>query len=230
MTFYEDPNARDVNPYVREPAREKDSKTFEQETLTIIDHLDPDKHWIGEGLPAAGNDTALSAGYGSHIGTSPFPARADHQHDFTTYFSFYGQFASQVCVPGQTFLNGFLHAGGTNMLAPASSQVFIPPWPGNWEWHFLLQVDRTVAGNFVGECNIVAFFNNGTSNRIIWRDSMNGIPDTRIIDCWEVAFAVPSVAPTTNIQFAIQHNDPGANYLVTIHYLRMRRAEDWVSA
>lgn len=227
MSFYDDPNQKDTNPYVREPTRTRESKTFEQEPLTVIDHLDPDKHWIGESLPAAGDDQVSTSGFDNFIGTSPFTARADHRHDYRSTFGFYGVTGPKVCPPGQTFLDNFSFAGGRDMLAPASTQVFVPPFPGNWEWDLSLRVDRV--GNFTGECYIVAFFNNGAFNRVIWADSMNTIPGFRVIDCWEHAFSVAAPDPTVNIQFAIQHNDV-ANYSASIQYLKMKRSEDWQSA
>jgi hypothetical protein len=49
--------------------------------LTIRDHQDPDKHWIGETLPApTQGDIPGTVGTVSGPGDSPFPARADHLH------------------------------------------------------------------------------------------------------------------------------------------------------
>lgn len=51
------------------------------ENLTIRDHQDPDKHWIGETLPApTQGDIPGTVGTLSGVGDSPFPARADHLH------------------------------------------------------------------------------------------------------------------------------------------------------
>jgi hypothetical protein len=211
---------RDINPFVAEPT--KDSPTFTQEPLTKADHLDPDWHWIGEGLPAAGQAELGISGIQDYVGTSAFTARADHEHDSATIWSTYGQFGTQTAVPGQTFLNGFLHNGGRDILAPASTQIFIPPTPGMWKTELQISVERDGGGAFTGECNIVYFFNNGTSNLMVWRDSMVGIPDTRTIDTFFPAFGILATDPTINIQFAIQHNDV-ANYFVTIDYLKITR-------
>lgn len=49
--------------------------------LSIRDHLDPDKHWIGEALaPPTQGDLAATIGNVSGPGDSPFVARADHMH------------------------------------------------------------------------------------------------------------------------------------------------------
>lgn len=57
--------------------------TFEEEPLTTKEHMDPDKHWIGESLPAPspGDIASVIGTSASATGSSPFPARADHTHD-----------------------------------------------------------------------------------------------------------------------------------------------------
>jgi hypothetical protein len=54
---------------------------LQEETLTIRDHLDPDKHWIGEALAVpTQTEIAATVGSTSSPGDSPFVARADHTH------------------------------------------------------------------------------------------------------------------------------------------------------
>lgn len=54
---------------------------LQEETLTVRDHLDPDKHWIGETLPVpTQTEIAATIGTISGPGDSPIPARADHLH------------------------------------------------------------------------------------------------------------------------------------------------------
>jgi len=54
---------------------------FEEEFLTIREHTDPDKHWMGESLPVPTTaDIAAVTGSVSSAGNSKFPARADHGH------------------------------------------------------------------------------------------------------------------------------------------------------
>jgi|SRR5215510_5460151 len=55
--------------------------SLQDEKLTIRDHLDPDKHWIGEalGVPTQ-TEIAATVGTASKPGDSPFVARADHVH------------------------------------------------------------------------------------------------------------------------------------------------------
>ena len=46
----------------------------QEEQLTTRDHIDPDKHWIGESLPAASDEDTTYSGITTSAGTSPFPA------------------------------------------------------------------------------------------------------------------------------------------------------------
>lgn len=54
---------------------------YKEENLTLRDHLDPDKHWIGDslGVPTQ-SEIAATVGTVASPGDSPFVARADHQH------------------------------------------------------------------------------------------------------------------------------------------------------
>lgn len=53
-----------------------------REELDVVDHEDPDKHYIGTALPIPTNSMVLPIGAGNTAGVSPFPARADHEHAF----------------------------------------------------------------------------------------------------------------------------------------------------
>ena len=54
--------------------------TFKEEQLTTREHMDADKHWIGESLPAPSDSEVKSLGAVNSAGVSPYPARADHVH------------------------------------------------------------------------------------------------------------------------------------------------------
>jgi len=57
------------------------AETVQDTPLTIREHLDPDKHWIGETLaPPTQSEIAATVGITSGPGDSPFVARADHLH------------------------------------------------------------------------------------------------------------------------------------------------------
>jgi hypothetical protein len=81
---------------------------LQSEALTIRDHLDPDKHWIGEslGIPTQ-SEIAATVGTVSTPGESPFVARADHQHKldggiFPTY-DFYSSPGTDDATTGTAF-------------------------------------------------------------------------------------------------------------------------------
>lgn len=57
------------------------SEILQEEQLTIREHMDPDKHWIGEALAVpTQTEIAATVGTTSSPGDSPFVARADHIH------------------------------------------------------------------------------------------------------------------------------------------------------
>ena len=88
-----------------------------------------------------------------------------------------------------------------------------------------MNMTRVGGGNFTGECNIVYFFNNGAAPVTVWRDSMAGIPGTRVIDTFHPSYLLITPAAGNNVQFAVQHNDV-VNYQVTIDYLYFERAHE----
>ena len=67
------------------PTKNKSGERVQDEPLTIREHLDPDKHWIGEALaPPTQSEIAATVGTVSGPGDSPFVARADHLHKLDT--------------------------------------------------------------------------------------------------------------------------------------------------
>lgn len=61
------------------------SSPFEEEFLKASSHEDPDKHWIGQSLGIPSRDeVAETIGVTATEGTSPYPARADHNHMIDT--------------------------------------------------------------------------------------------------------------------------------------------------
>lgn len=67
------------------PAKQNTGYKLQEVPLTVRDHLDPDKHWIGEGLGVpTQTEIAATVGALSSPGDSPFVARADHIHKLGT--------------------------------------------------------------------------------------------------------------------------------------------------
>lgn len=57
------------------------NSAFREQNLTVRDHEDPDKHYIGGSLPIpTQSEIAATVGSVSAVGNSPIPARADHAH------------------------------------------------------------------------------------------------------------------------------------------------------
>lgn len=113
-----------INPFSQIVGERKDSK-FEQIPMMLIDHLDMDKHWIGESLPSPSLSEVKTAGIVNSTGISQFPARADHTHD-VAFRSAYYHHESKTMVPGGTFFNSWNLGSGFNILDP-NEQVFVFP-------------------------------------------------------------------------------------------------------
>ena len=210
------------------PKEEKYKRpTVQEESLTTRGHIDPDKHWIGESLPSPSDAEATHAGVTSGAGVSPFPARADHSHDYSTYYGVVNGVGMTVA-PGQAFINNLTFQFGRNMLAPGSSQILIFPVEGVWEIIYSMYATRSGGGLFRGECNVVFFYNNGTFNREVYRVSLYDVPDHIAITAID-HIHFPVASSLTNIQVAIQHNDT-VNWTVITNYLECRRLSSYGTA
>ena len=208
----------------------KQSKTktaFKEESLSVRDHMDPDKHWIGETLPGGSDAETRPSGIRTSAGSSPFPARADHSHDSKTYYSTYNGGAVYV-PPGQTFINNLNLYSGRNMLAAGSNQVIIFPLEGIWEVMFNFHIDRIGGGIFQNELNILYWYTNGGTGRYVHRQSMFDLPtqyNGTVVDHCHYF----DTNPANNVQIAIQHNDT-ANWYVYTNYLEVTRMHSSGSA
>ena len=226
MSFVEDPEQRDINPYVREPSRE--TKTFEQEPLLKVEHEDPDKHWIGETIPAPSTSEVVGAGNENFAGNSPFPARADHSHD---HFNIFGAYSSattgdKTCPPGLTFLDNLDWQAGRDLRA-VGNQVLIFPSSGVWQTGLLLGVSRSGGGVFTGEAEVRFYYTNGTFFRILWRDGTADFVNVIFAQMTDwVHYGDPTNA---NVQFAYGHNDV-VDHLVGVHLVHTKRDSSLVSA
>ena len=226
MSFVEDPEQRDINPYVREPTRE--TKTFEQEPLLKIEHEDPDKHWIGETIPAPSTSEVVGAGNENFAGNSPFPARADHSHDHLNIYGAYSSFftGDKTCPPGLTFLDNLDYSLGRDMRA-VGNQVIVFPATGVWQSGLLVGVSRSGGGIFTGQAEVRFYYTNGTAFRVLWRTDLSlwdGAIFAQMTDWGHYASTV-----NANVQFAYAHNDV-VDHLVGVHLLHVKRDSSLVSA
>lgn len=205
------------------------SGTVQDENITGRSHIDPDKHWIGESLPAASDQDTTFAGVTTSAGTSPFPARANHSHAARTVFSLYHLNPPKTVPPGNTYLSTFIHLTGRNILAPGSTQVFQFPMPGMYAIFMNWYVSRQGGGLFTGEMNISISYFNGTYTRGMMRQSNFDVPGELygfVIDHAHFGSPLPA---NSNIQFRIDHNDT-ANWNFYVNYLEICRIADYVSA
>ena len=199
------------------------------EPMTDRSHIDPDKHWIGESLPAASDQDTTYSGSKTSAGTSPFPARANHSHDNRAIFgTWLGPDPAQTVGPGFTYLNGFRHYLGRNLLAPSSTQVFQIPETGIYEFLINISISRNGGGYFTGDLNLYIFYFNGVSFRGIFRTSMFDIPS------YYHFFAIDhahfgDVQPNYNIQFRLDHSDSVA-WTVAVQYVEITRMHAYGSA
>ena len=120
---------------------------FKEERLTIREHMDPDKHWIGETLPAASIQDVQYSGTTTKVGESPFPARSDHSHDARARYSAVAT-ASEVIVPagGAAYINTLTSPWGTeNWRASGgtSNQLMEYQQEGAYQYYVYYIVNRT---------------------------------------------------------------------------------------
>lgn len=132
---------------------------FEELPITFRDHLDPDKHWIGDALPAPSIGEVRAAGQVTDEGDSPFPARADHTHDVKPGYSVYYIQTVNTILPGTGFIGNWVHAGGTNILASGSFQRFEFMREGTYTISCTMDVLRQGGGTFTGAIDYLARFN-----------------------------------------------------------------------
>ena len=179
--------------------------SFSERNMSLREHQETDKHYIGDALPVAADDSVAPIYLNNFVGESPFPARADHAHAFRGVYGSYASSGVKYFPPGRTFWNNLTYTGyGRNMLA--SSQIIAFPFVGIWRITASFLVDRGTVpgGTFKNEANVGFFYNNGAYAKTVWRTSMFDVPQVHIFDCWDeiVIGSVPN-----NVQFAMEQND-----------------------
>jgi hypothetical protein len=209
---------RDLDP--TESIRTIQSKQFKETYMTLREHQDTDKHYIGDALPVPSDEMANPSGINSDSGESAFPARADHSHGTSLLYSVYVSSGEQTIPPGSAFINNLNIAYGKDMRI--SGQLIKFPEPGLYLINCAVGVRRAIIDNFVNEMNVSVFYRNGSAQHALIRQSNFDIPqylDFNFTDTWYT-----SVAPTAaeNMQIQIQHNDSEAWY-VGVQYLAVFR-------
>lgn len=203
-----------------ESVRTLTSKMFKESGMTLREHQDTDKHYIGDSLPVPSPSMVASSGVNSSVGVQAFPARADHAHELKTVWTWINSGALTV-PPGSVFINNLSHTGwGRNMLV--SGQVAAFPFPGLYIIQANLAVTRDAGGLFTNEMNILFYYNNGGSGKYILRQSNFDLPTPMYINVTD--YAINTTAPSTNdnIQVCVQHND-SSNWTVSLQQLMIVR-------
>lgn len=229
MTFEEqqpsNPNVR-PNPFTQEVGIKEGQKAFEQQPLLRNEHEDPDLHLIGQGLPAPSNAEAQNIGRATSVGDSPFPARADHTHDLEPRYGLYSR--DMVCSPGLSFISGWLQTEGDNILAPASTQIFLFPTDGIWEIQGILNISGAGGANMTGQFELREYFFNGTYIRVPWSSKTAGATThSSLCFSWTSKFHTYTFDSANNVQFAYLQNDV-INHNLHFEYVQMTRISRYI--
>lgn len=211
-----------LTPFSSDPRKEDPSGTvgLVGQPLTISEHLDGDKHWIGEALPAASVQEMSSVGSSASIGTSPFPARADHGHGVDVLRGIHNC-GNVVVGAGRSYLNAWAHSSRGNLLAPASTQIFLIPLSGVWQMTAFFTTGRVAGGNYAGQVNIGVRINpiaGGFFDFYLYRNEITGLPGTQYVG---VTLDMDFVTGDY-FQYYVEHND-GSNWNMTAYWQTLTR-------
>lgn len=221
-----------ANPFVQDIGREESEKTFSQTPMMLVDHEDHDKHWIGESLPVPSIAEVKPSGSVTHQGFSPFPARADHKHDNQALWAIIGRNAAKFCPPGQTFINTLVYTqGSVGWPAISGNQIITFPREGNYILVTNWFMERDGGGYFLNQSEIRSWFNNGTYNRIMWREPLGGSTfvessGPRVASFTDQFGTQVGGGATDNIQFSYNHNDAVGHY-VYLEFMYLVRVSNY---
>ena len=195
------------------------SETFKESFMTLREHQDTDKHYIGDSLPMPSLSQTQSAGVENDTGVSPFPSRADHSHEFKTVYGIYHS-SGRTCYPGASYINNMQHWLGRNMLA--SSQVIVFPFNGFYTMEACFYVSRDGGGNFENEINVSFVYRDGSAERTLYRQSLFDIPEVYFFNVSDIFVNTTAPSPSNNFQIKLTHNDV-ASWTVILQYLYVIR-------
>jgi hypothetical protein len=194
------------------------------ETLTVRDHLDPDKHWIGETLPAPTIGDVQYAGVLTSAGASPFPSRADHSHDLRTRQTFLNASNKSCPGPSSTYIDNFVTSGGwEDFLHTGSGRIIDFPIEGTYIINNRVTITRS-SGVFPATLAYIIQFNYTNAASIHELETGN-LPEGRGRYTTPITEIVSygSITGTQNLQFLYQNFDTVA-HLVTMRTIIQRSA------
>ena len=129
-----------------ESTRTLTSSPFKESNMTLREHQDTDKHYIGDSLPMPSLSQMKLSGGAASVGVLPFPARVDHVHDYGGTWGFFNS-GYMTVAPGQVFINNLTWTGwGKNMLS--SGQVLTFPSTGLYFIHWNIQIRDSLTSIF----------------------------------------------------------------------------------
>lgn len=205
-----------------ESVRTLTSAPFKETYMTLREHQDTDKHYIGDSLPIPSLVQMQGVGVTTDVGKLPFPARVDHVHQGNNLWGYFTGTGMTVS-PGSVFINNLVHSGwGRNMLA--SGQVVAIPVPGLYFIHIEFYIYRDGGGNFTNENNFVLYFTNGSQAKVILRQSNFDLPSSMVVTLSDFAIFPNAPSVNDNVQLNIQHNDVVTWTVYTQHLIVTRVA------
>jgi hypothetical protein len=208
----------DSNTFVANPQEASRSvKNFEEVNLTRRDHQDPDLHFIGDGLPVPSLAEVATAGINNAVGTSPFPARANHGHDVKFRHGQYNHLA-RTFAPGSVYFNDWSAAqfSTEEYKAAGQPQIFVFPQSGLWDLDWNFQFDIT-SGNFAAGMNIVAVFN--SFSIVMYRNYNGFLGAQHFVSCH---LGPKQFNASDTLQVRIDHNE-AVNVQGVCHQFMMTR-------
>lgn len=210
-----------------ESTRTLTADLFSEQAMTLREHQDTDRHFIGDSLPIPSDVQMSAVGNGTAwAGKLPFPARVDHRHNHRTVWSIMTA-PYQAMSPGRTFFTQLAHGSGKPMLT--TSQVVSFPEPGLYGWWVKFQCDRIGGGGFTGDVALWIYTGNGSTVAVGFKRSVYDMSNSFVEQ--SVSFVLTGGAPSIydNLQLAVEFNDV-ANWNIKVDHLWVIRLGDAISA
>lgn len=199
-----------------------ETSAFEHKTLTDREHLDPDKHWIGEALPSPSSGELAASGNANSTGDSPYPARADHTHDNYRVFGHYYHNPMSISHGVARYFDGWIHYAGRNILQPASQQLFIFPQEGIWTIQGNGQITTPLALSASAWFRIRMDFDNVTYAVFTITEGIQNPAAGHTFNVMWTSLYLGPMNPTKNLQMRVE-NYTGQDASFSFDFLHIRR-------
>lgn len=207
---------------------DSNTEVFKEEYLKVREHMDPDRHWIGETLPAPSEGEVQYAGVETAVGASPFPARADHSHDLRTRQTYLTATKSAPASSAVYIDTLATAAGWEDFLHAGSTQLIDFPLEGVWIVNARMGITRSTGVFPATLAYTIRFnYNNATSIHVV---EFGNLPEGRTNYTATITeiVAFGSIAASTNLQVWYQNSDTVAHTVVM--YLILQRSASSIEA